>query len=30
MKAIKILLGKLDPTDRLMEALSTAYAALEE
>ena len=30
MKAIKILLGKLDPTDRLMEALPIAYAALEE
>jgi hypothetical protein len=29
-KAIQILLGKLDPSDRLMEDLSIAYAALEE
>ena len=29
-KAIQILLGKLNPSDRLMEDLSIAYAALEE
>jgi hypothetical protein len=29
-KAIQIVLGKLNPSDRLMEDLSIAYAALEE
>ena len=29
-KAIQVLLSKLDPSDRLMEDLSMAYAALEE
>jgi hypothetical protein len=29
-EAIQILLGKLDPSDRLMGDLSIAYAALEE
>ena len=29
-KAIQILLGRLNPSDRLMENLSIAYAALEE
>src|SRR6476661_7318135 len=30
MKSIQVLLSKLDPSDRLMEDLSMAYAALEE
>jgi hypothetical protein len=29
-KSIQVLLSKLDPSDRLMEDLSMAYAALEE
>jgi len=29
-KSIQVLLSKLDPSDRLMEELSMAYAALEE
>ena len=29
-KSIQVLLSKLDPSDRLMEDLSIAYAALEE